>query len=46
MSFVGNVGAWITNICLSVYEFAQYSFSISMLNIILMIINSVGLVFL
>lgn len=45
MSFIGNVGAWITNIGLSVYEFAQYSFSISMLNIILMIINSVGLVF-
>lgn len=45
LTFVGNVGSWIVNIGFSIEDFAVYSFSNSLLNIILLIVNSVGLIF-
>lgn len=45
MTFVGNVGSWMVNFGFSIEDFAQYSFSNSLLNIILLIVNSVGLIF-
>lgn len=45
LTFVGNVGSWIINIGFSIEDFAIYSFSNSLLNIILLIVNSVGLIF-
>lgn len=45
LTFVGNVGSWVVNFGFSVEEFAQYSFSTSVLNLILLIVNAVGMVF-
>lgn len=45
LTFVGNVGNWIVNFGFSIEEFAQYSFQNSVLNVILLIVNAVGLVF-
>ena len=45
MAFLGNIGSWIVNIFFSIEEFAQYSFSNSLLNTILLIVNSVGMIF-
>lgn len=45
MTFVGNIGSWIVNFGFPVENFAQYSFSTSMLNLILLIVNAVGLIF-
>lgn len=45
LTFVGNVGSWIVNLGFSIEDFAVYSFSNSLLNIILLIVNSVGLIF-
>lgn len=45
MTFVGNIGSWIVNFGFPVEDFAQYSFSTSMLNLILLIVNAVGLIF-
>lgn len=45
MAFIGNVGSWFVNIFFSIEDFAQYSFSNSLLNTLLLIVNSVGMVF-
>lgn len=45
LTFVGNVGNWIVNIGFSIEDFANYSFQNSILNVILLIVNSVGMVF-
>lgn len=45
LTFVGNVGSWIVNWNFPIEDFAQYSFQNSVLNVILLIVNAVGLVF-
>jgi O-antigen/teichoic acid export membrane protein len=45
LTFVGNVGSWIVNWRYSIENFAQYSFQNSVLNVILLIVNAVGMVF-
>ncbi len=40
-----NMGTWIVNIFLSIQKFASYSFAMSMLNMILITVSSVGLTF-
>jgi len=45
LTFVGNVGSWVVNWGFSIEEFAQYSFQNSVLNVMLLIINAVGMVF-
>jgi len=45
VTFVANVGNWVVNFGFSIEEFAQYSFQNSVLNVILLIINAVGMVF-
>ncbi len=45
LTFVGNVGNWVVNFGFSIEEFAQYSFQNSVLNVMLLIINAVGMVF-
>lgn len=45
LTFVGNVGSWVVNRSFAIEEFAQYSFQNSILNVILLIVNAVGMVF-
>lgn len=45
MTFVGNIGAWIVNYGFDIKTFAQYSFQSSILNIIILVANAVGMVF-
>lgn len=45
VTFVANIGSWVVNLFYSTEEFAQYSFSTSLINIILLIVNAVSLVF-
>lgn len=45
VTFVANIGSWVVNIFYTTEEFAQYSFSTSLLNIILLVVNAVSLVF-
>lgn len=45
LTFVGNVGNWVVNFGFSIEEFAQYSFQNSVLNLILLVVNAVGMVF-
>lgn len=45
LTFVGNVGSWVVNWGYSIESFAQYSFQNSVLNVILLIVNAVGMVF-
>ncbi|RLK63794.1 hypothetical protein D3H64_02755 [Atopobacter sp. AH10] len=44
-SFIGSVGNWSVNLFMSIENFARYNFQNSLLNIFLLIINSIGLVF-
>ena len=45
LTFVGNVGSWVVNFGFPIEQFAQYSFQNSILNVMLLIINAVGMVF-
>lgn len=45
LTFVGNIGNWVVNWWFSIEEFAQFSFQNSVLNVILLIVNAVGMVF-
>lgn len=45
LTFVGNVGNLVVNFNYGVEDFAQYSFQNSVLNLILLIVNAVGMVF-
>lgn len=45
LTFVGNIGNWIINARYSIDFFAQYSFQNSLLNVILLIVNAIGMVF-
>lgn len=45
LTFVGNVGSWVVNWRYPIEAFAQYSFQNSVLNVILLIVNAVGMVF-
>lgn len=45
LTFVGNVGSWVVNWRYPIESFAQYSFQNSVLNVILLIVNAVGMVF-
>lgn len=45
LTFVGNVGNWVVNFGFPIEQFAQYSFQNSILNVMLLIINAVGMVF-
>ncbi len=45
LTFVGNVGNWVVNNGFSIEDFAQYSFQNSLLNVILLVVNAIGLVF-
>lgn len=45
LTFVANVGSWVANWNYPKVEFAQYSFQNSVLNVILLIVNAVGVVF-
>lgn len=45
VTFVANLGSWVVNFLYSTEKFAQYSFSTSLLNILLLIVNAVSLVF-
>lgn len=45
LTFVGNVGSWVVNWRYPIENFAQYSFQNSVLNVILLIVNAVGMVF-
>lgn len=45
LTFVGNAGRWVVNWRYSIEAFAQYSFQNSVLNVILLIVNAVGMVF-
>lgn len=45
LTFVGNVGNWVVNFGFQIEEFAQYSFQNSILNVLLLIVNAVGMVF-
>ena len=45
VTFVANIGSWVVNVTYPTEQFAQYSFSTSLLNIILLVVNAVSLVF-
>lgn len=45
LTFVGNVGRWVVNWRYGIESFAQFSFQNSVLNVILLIVNAVGMVF-
>lgn len=45
LTFIGNVGNWVVNFGFDIEEFAQYSFQNSILNVLLLIVNAVGMVF-
>lgn len=45
VTFIANIGSWVVNLTYSIEEFGQYSFSTSLLNIILLIVNAISLVF-
>ncbi|MDK6233467.1 MATE family efflux transporter [Aerococcus sanguinicola] len=45
LTFVGLIGSWVTKWWYAIEEFAQYSFQNSVLNVILLIVNAVGMVF-
>lgn len=45
LTFIGNVGSWVVNWRYPIEYFAQYSFQNSVLNVILLIVNAVGMVF-
>ncbi|QII82450.1 MATE family efflux transporter [Jeotgalibaca arthritidis] len=45
VTFIANIGSWFVNFGFSTEEFAQYSFSTSLLNIILLVVNAISLVF-
>jgi O-antigen/teichoic acid export membrane protein len=45
LTFIGNVGNWVVNFGFEIEEFAQYSFQNSILNVLLLIVNAVGMVF-
>lgn len=45
LTFVGNVGNWVVNNGFPIEDFAQYSFQNSLLNVILLVVNAIGLVF-
>lgn len=45
LTFVANLGNWVVNFGFGIEKFAQYSFQNSILNVLLLIINAVGLVF-
>lgn len=45
LTFVGNAGSWVVNWRYPIESFAQYSFQNSVLNVILLIVNAVGMVF-
>lgn len=45
LTFVGNVGNWVVNKGFPIEDFAQYSFQNSLLNVILLVVNAIGLVF-
>lgn len=45
LTFVGNLGSWVVQWEYNIESFAQYSFQNSVLNVILLIVNAVGLVF-
>ena len=45
LTFVGNVGNWVVNFGFQIEDFAQYSFQNSILNVLLLIVNAVGMVF-
>lgn len=45
LTFVGNIGNWVVNAYYGIESFAQYSFQNSLLNVILLVINAVGMVF-
>ena len=44
-SLIGNIGSFVVNYFFKIEDFAQYSFQISVLNVILLFVNSVGVVF-
>ncbi|MER2173151.1 MAG: oligosaccharide flippase family protein [Carnobacterium sp.] len=45
VSFIASIGSWFVNFNFSTKDFAQYSFSTSLLNILLLIVNAISLVF-
>lgn len=45
LTFVGNVGNWVVKWCYGLENFAFYNFQNSILNVILLIVNAVGMVF-
>lgn len=45
VTFIANIGSWFVNFSFSTEEFAQYSFSTSLLNILLLVVNAISLVF-
>lgn len=45
LTFVGNTGNWVINWWFPIEQFAQYSFQNSVLNVILLVVNAVGMVF-
>lgn len=45
LTFVANIGNWVVNFNYPINDFAQYSFQNSLLNVILLIVNAIGLVF-
>lgn len=45
LTFVGSIGNWFVNWGYTVEEFAQYSFQNSLLNVVLLVVNAVGIVF-
>ena len=45
LTFVGNIGRWVANTRYAIEEYAQYAFQNSLLNVILLIVNAVGMVF-
>ncbi|PAL14205.1 capsular biosynthesis protein [Peribacillus simplex] len=42
---INSTGSWFVKLFLSIEDFAYYSFSISMMNMILLLVNAVGLTF-
>lgn len=45
MIIINNIGLWIVDLFFKVKEFAYYSFSISMMSIILVVVSAVGITF-
>lgn len=45
LTFVGNIGRWVANTRYAIEDYAQYAFQNSLLNVILLIVNAVGMVF-